>query len=95
VQQDRHGEAARRPDSLPRPPVEDAQVRGARPGEREDRPQHPELLKRLREALPEAPAAYPADQLTDRDERFFAAELLREKLFEETGRGAALPLRSA
>src|SRR4030095_13082202 len=37
------------------------------------------------EALPEAPAAYPADQLTDRDERFFAAELLREKLFEEMG----------
>jgi GTP-binding protein Era len=45
----------------------------------------PELFKALREALPEAPAAYPADQLTDRDERFFAAELLREKLFEEMG----------
>jgi GTP-binding protein Era len=45
----------------------------------------PELFKVLREALPEAPAAYPADQLTDRDERFFAAELLREKLFAEMG----------
>jgi GTPase len=45
----------------------------------------PELLKTLREALPEAPAVYPPDQLTDRDERFFAAELLREKLFEEMG----------
>ncbi|TAK82309.1 MAG: GTPase Era [Betaproteobacteria bacterium] len=45
----------------------------------------PELLKVLREALPEAPAIYPADQLTDRDERFFAAELLREKLFQEMG----------
>jgi GTP-binding protein Era len=45
----------------------------------------PELLKALREALPEAPAAYPPDQLTDRDERFFAAELLREKLFREMG----------
>jgi GTP-binding protein Era len=44
-----------------------------------------ELLRVLREALPEAPAAYPPDQLTDRDERFFAAELLREKLFEEMG----------
>jgi GTPase len=44
-----------------------------------------ELLKALREALPEGPAAYPAEQLTDRDERFFAAELLREKLFEEMG----------
>lgn len=45
----------------------------------------PELLRVLREVLPEGPAAYPADQLTDRDERFFAAELLREKLFEELG----------
>jgi GTPase len=45
----------------------------------------PELLKVLRAALPEAPAAYPRDQLTDRDERFFAAELLREKLFQEMG----------
>jgi GTP-binding protein Era len=45
----------------------------------------PELLAALREALPEGPAAYPPDQLTDRDERFFAAELLREKLFETMG----------
>jgi len=43
----------------------------------------PELLRVVRDALPEAPPAYPPDQLTDRDERFFAAELLREKLFEE------------
>jgi len=42
-------------------------------------------LRTLRDALPEAPAAYPVDQLTDRDERFFAAELLREKLFLEMG----------
>jgi GTPase len=45
----------------------------------------PELLSALREGLPEGPAAYPPDQLTDRDERFFAAELLREKLFEQLG----------
>ena len=45
----------------------------------------PRLLEALREALPEGPAAYPPDQLTDRDERFFAAELLREKLFHEMG----------
>jgi len=45
----------------------------------------PALLRALREALPEGPAIYPVDQLTDRDERFFAAELLREKLFEEMG----------
>lgn len=51
----------------------------------------PELLRVLREALPEGPAAYPPDQLTDRDERFFAAELLREKLFEQLGQ--ELPYR--
>jgi GTPase len=51
----------------------------------------PALLKALREALPEGPAIYPPDQLTDRDERFFAAELLREKLFEQMG--AEMPYR--
>jgi GTP-binding protein Era len=52
----------------------------------------PALLDALRDALPEGPAAYPAGQLTDRDERFFAAELLREKLFEAMGE--ELPYRS-
>jgi len=42
----------------------------------------PELLRVIADALPAGPAAYPEDQLTDRDERFFAAEALREKLFE-------------
>jgi len=51
----------------------------------------PELLRALRESLPAGPAIYPAAQLTDRDERFFAAELLREKLFEELGQ--ELPYR--
>jgi GTP-binding protein Era len=50
-----------------------------------------ELLRVLREALPEGPAAYPEDQVTDRDERFFAAELLREKIFEQLGQ--ELPYR--
>lgn len=45
----------------------------------------PELLRVLREQLPEGPPRYPADQLTDRDERFFAAELLREKIFRLLG----------
>jgi GTP-binding protein Era len=45
----------------------------------------PELLRVVAAALPEGPPAYPADQLTDRDERFFAAEALREKLFETLG----------
>ncbi len=44
-----------------------------------------QLLRVIAEALPEGPAAYPEDQLTDRDERFFAAEMLREKLFETLG----------
>jgi GTP-binding protein Era len=50
-----------------------------------------ELLRVLCEALPEGPPAYPEEQLTDRDERFFASELLREKLFE--GMGQELPYR--
>ena len=45
----------------------------------------PELLRVVAELLPEGPAAYPAAQLTDRDERFFAAEILREKLFQLLG----------
>jgi GTP-binding protein Era len=45
----------------------------------------PELLRVLREHLPRSPAHYPAAQLTDRDERFFAAEILREKIFRLLG----------
>jgi GTP-binding protein Era len=51
----------------------------------------PELLKVIESLLPEGPAAYPLDQLTDKDERFFAAEILREKLFQLLG--AELPYR--
>ena len=50
-----------------------------------------ELLEVVRSCLPEGPAAYPPDQLTRHDERFFAAELLREKLFHELGQ--ELPYR--
>jgi GTP-binding protein Era len=52
----------------------------ARTGENLD-----ELLRVLREGIPEAPAVYPADQLTDRNERFLATEILREKLFRVLG----------
>ncbi len=45
----------------------------------------PELLRVLRDSLPEGPAAYPAEQLTDRSERFLATEILREKLFRLLG----------
>ncbi len=35
--------------------------------------------------LPEAPAMYAQDELTDRDERFLAAEFVREKVFRLVG----------
>jgi len=45
-----------------------------------------ELLERLViDALPEGENAFPSDQLTDRPERFFAAELLREQLMHRYG----------
>jgi GTPase len=44
-----------------------------------------ELLATLRKHLPEQPAIFGADEMTDRDERFLAAELIREKLFRTLG----------
>lgn len=44
-----------------------------------------QLLGVLRDQLPAGPALFPADQLTDRDERYFATELLREKIFRLLG----------
>lgn len=44
-----------------------------------------ELLAVLRKHLPTQPAIYPEDELTDRNERFLAAELIREKLFRLLG----------
>jgi GTP-binding protein Era len=38
------------------------------------------LLAAIQEALPEGPEYYPKDQLTDRPERFFCAEIIREKI---------------
>jgi GTP-binding protein Era len=38
------------------------------------------ILATLSEYLPEGPSFYPDDQLTDRSERFIAAEILREKI---------------
>lgn len=44
-----------------------------------------ELLKTAAAYLPEAPPVFGADDITDRSERFLAAELLREKLFRNLG----------
>ena len=47
---------------------------------------HLDLLEAaLRKRLPESPPFYGEDQVTDRSERFLAAELVREKLFRKLG----------
>mgnify|MGYP000158852273 CR=1 FL=1 len=40
----------------------------------------PEVFSRILELLPESPAFYPKDQLTDKPERFFVNEKIREKI---------------
>ncbi len=44
-----------------------------------------ELLAATRKYLPEAPPVFDPDDITDRSERFLAAEILREKLFRSLG----------
>jgi GTP-binding protein Era len=43
------------------------------------------LLGEIRKLLPEAPAIYGEDEITDRPERFLAAELVRERIFRLLG----------
>lgn len=43
------------------------------------------LLQEIVARLPEGSALYPADQLTDLNERFFVSEIIREKIFGLTG----------
>jgi len=43
------------------------------------------LRAELAKLLPEQPALYGEDELTDRSERFLAAEFIREKLFRQLG----------
>lgn len=50
------------------------------------------LERLVLQALPEGEAIFPPDQLTDRSERFFAAELLREQLTRRYGE--ELPYRT-
>ncbi len=40
-----------------------------------------ELFERILEFMPEHPAYYPEDEMTDKSERFLASEMLREKIF--------------
>ena len=40
-----------------------------------------QLFARLLSFLPEHPAFYPKDELTDKPERFFVSEIIREKIF--------------
>lgn len=40
----------------------------------------PQVFNRIIELLPESPAFYPKDQLTDKPERFFVNEIIREKI---------------
>ncbi|MEO5698952.1 MAG: GTPase Era [Casimicrobiaceae bacterium] len=44
-----------------------------------------ELLAAVHPLLPEGPPLYDAEELTDRDERFLAAEFVREKIFRLLG----------
>ncbi len=44
-----------------------------------------ELIEAVRGHLPEGPALFDPEDLTDRDLRFLAAEAIREKVFELTG----------
>ncbi len=39
------------------------------------------ILEVVKSLLPEHPAFFPADEFTDRPERFFASEIIREKIF--------------
>ncbi len=44
-----------------------------------------DLLRAIRAYLPEGEAIYPDDEMTDRSERFLAAEVIREKLMRNMG----------
>lgn len=42
-----------------------------------------DLMQSIKASLPEGPAYYPKDQLTDRPERFFVSEIIREQILEQ------------
>ena len=41
------------------------------------------LLRLILDNIPDGPAYYPKDQLTDKPERFFVSEIIREKIMEQ------------
>jgi GTP-binding protein Era len=45
-----------------------------------------QLKEKILSKLPEQPPFYPQDQITDRWERFYVGELIREKIFERFGK---------
>jgi GTP-binding protein Era len=47
--------------------------------------QVPALIRAVQPYLPQNPPLFAEDEVTDRDERFIAAELIREKLFRLLG----------
>mgnify|MGYP001122395597 CR=1 FL=1 len=51
-----------------------------------DGTQVPELMDAMQKLLPEGPPFFPEDALTDMPERFIVCEMIREKIFENTGR---------
>ena len=53
----------------------------------------PDLLAELRAAMPERAHLFPPDQVTDRSERFFAGEIIREKTLRYLG--DELPYRTS
>lgn len=44
----------------------------------------PELLEKIRQRIPEGPAYFPKDELSEHPMRFFASELIREQIFMQT-----------
>jgi GTP-binding protein Era len=40
------------------------------------------IINKVKEYLPESPAYFPKDELTDKPMRFFISEIIREKIFE-------------
>ena len=60
-------------------------VRRHRSGQRHQGYGIDDLLGAIASHLPQAPPMFGADEITDRSERFLAAEFLREKLFRRLG----------